>query len=69
MMYLGVVFFVSILIGSVCASGTCKSISYAKFGVFSFIIFQRSVQFLPFFLLLEPYDLGVGRSEALPEAP
>ena len=68
MMYLGVVFFVSILIGSVCASGTCKSISYAKFGVFSFIIFQRSVQFLPFFLL-EPYDLGVGRSEALPEAP
>ena len=41
MMCLGVVLYVSILFGILCVSWTCMSISLAKLGNFSFIIFSN----------------------------
>ena len=41
MMCLGVGLFASILFGTLCASWTCKSISFTKLGKFSFLIFSK----------------------------
>ena len=52
MICLGVGLFASIITGTLCASWTCKSVSFTKSGKFSFTIFQMGSQFIPLSLLL-----------------
>ena len=62
--------FVSILCGTLCASWTCKSISFTKLGKFYFIIFSNGFRiFCSFFSSSwHPYDTNVGPLEVFPKA-